>query len=104
MVMTWHARFRLIRFNSVANVVVWKDTFERYRKTILKARMVLIKGTLQREGIVIHVMADHLEDLSPMLDSLSGLGPMEPPVAPADVVKHPMNDPRTALPKGRSFR
>ncbi|MDP6709357.1 MAG: hypothetical protein QF893_23715 [Alphaproteobacteria bacterium] len=89
---------------AVANVIVRPPIFERYRRVVLGARLLLARGRIEREGIVIHVLAETLEDLSPLLDSLSGLGPMEPPTAPADVVKHPMSDPRTALPKGRSFR
>jgi len=89
---------------AVANVIVRPPVFERYRRVVLGARLLLARGRVEREGIVIHVLADRLEDLSGLLDGLSELGPMEPPVARADVVKHPMSDPRTALPKGRSFR
>ena len=80
----------------VANIVVWKDTFERYRKTILKARLVLIKGTLQRQGIVTHVIADHIVDASDRLDALAA-GRVEPATAPADEVKRQSRpDPREA--------
>jgi error-prone DNA polymerase len=89
---------------AVANVIVRPPIFERYRRVVLGAGLLLARGRIEREGIVIHILAETLQDLSPLLDSLSGLGPMEPPTAPADVVKHPMSDPRTALPKGRSFR
>ena len=70
----------------VANIIVWKDTFERYRKTILKSRLVLIKGTLQRQGIVTHVIADHITDLSDRLDALAA-GLVETAPARADEVK-----------------
>ena len=89
---------------AIANIIVRPPIFERYRRVVLGSRLLLARGRVEREGIVVHVLADELQDLSLMLDSLSDLGPMEPPYAPADVVKHPMNDPRTALPKGRSFR
>jgi error-prone DNA polymerase len=89
---------------AIANVIVRPPIFERYRRVVLGARLLLALGRVEREGIVIHVLADRLEDLSGLLDGLSELGPMQPPVARADVVKHPMSDPRTALPKGRSFR
>ena len=89
---------------AIANVIVRLPIFERYRRVVLGSRLLLARGRLEREGIVIHLLAEHLEDLSGLLDGLSELGPMEPPYARADVVKHPMGDPRTALPKGRSFR
>ncbi len=89
---------------AIANIIVRPPIFERYRRVVLGSRLLLARGRVEREGIVVHVLADELQDLSGLLDSLSDLGPMEPPYAPADVVKHPMNDPRTALPKGRSFR
>ncbi|MDH3701234.1 MAG: error-prone DNA polymerase, partial [Alphaproteobacteria bacterium] len=55
----------------VANVIVWPKTFERFRRVVLTARLLKITGRLQREGIVTHVIADRLEDLSPLLDGLS---------------------------------
>ncbi len=55
----------------VANVIVWPKTFERFRRVVLTARLLKITGQLQREGIVTHVIADRLEDLSPLLDGLS---------------------------------
>jgi error-prone DNA polymerase len=87
-----------------ANIIVRPPIFERFRRVVLGGRLLLAKGRIEREGIVIHVLADRLEDLSHRLDGLSELGRMEAPIAPADVVKHPMSDPRTALPRGRSFR
>ena len=46
----------------VANVVVWPDCFERYRATLLKARLLKVEGRLQREGLVIHIVAEKLVD------------------------------------------
>ncbi|MCZ6637461.1 MAG: error-prone DNA polymerase, partial [Alphaproteobacteria bacterium] len=60
--------------DAVANLVIWSRIFERYRKQVLGARLVGIRGRVQKEGIapyrVIHVVAERLTDLSPMLDSL----------------------------------
>ena len=55
-----------------ANVVVWPDIFEKYRRLILSATMVACYGKLQREGEVIHVIANRLVDLSAMLRSVGG--------------------------------
>ena len=92
----------------VANCVIWPDVFERHRRIVLTARLLGITGPLQREGEVIHVVAERLVDLSHYLGYLTepaGHGPLEVPVARADAVKHPMSDPRTAavMPKGRNF-
>jgi error-prone DNA polymerase len=54
----------------VANVIVWRNTFERYRRIVLTTRLVRVTGELQRQGIVTHVIADRLEDLSHLLDHL----------------------------------
>jgi error-prone DNA polymerase len=51
----------------VANLVIWPSLFERQRRLILSAGMMAVRGTVQRDGDVIHVVADHLTDLSDML-------------------------------------
>jgi error-prone DNA polymerase len=55
----------------VANVIVWPKTFERFRKIVLAARLLLVEGELQREGIVTHVIAHRIVDLSGELDALA---------------------------------
>ncbi|MEQ8344058.1 MAG: error-prone DNA polymerase [Sneathiellaceae bacterium] len=57
----------------VANVVIWPAMFERFRRAVLGARLMLVRGKLQREGLVIHVIADHLQDLSDRLAWLADL-------------------------------
>ena len=53
-----------------ANLVIWPAIFEKQRRLILSAGMVACHGRLQREGSVIHVITDRLEDLSDMLRSV----------------------------------
>jgi error-prone DNA polymerase len=54
---------------------------------------------VQREGLVIHVVAERLVDLSAELDTLGALGPTaEPPLARADEVRR-----GNYLPKSRDF-
>jgi error-prone DNA polymerase len=55
----------------IANIVVWPDLFERQRRLILSTNMVAIKGRLQREGEVVHLVARELEDLSGLLKEIS---------------------------------
>jgi error-prone DNA polymerase len=50
-----------------ANLIVWPSVFECQRRLILSASMIACHGKLQREGEVIHVVADHLTDLSALL-------------------------------------
>jgi error-prone DNA polymerase len=51
--------------------------FERQRRVILAAGMVACHGRVQREGAVIHVVTDQLENLSALL---RGVGKDTPPV------------------------
>ncbi len=73
----------------VANVIVWPKAFERLRAIVLGARFVAVTGKLQNEQGVIHVVADRMEDLTPMLGLLSEAGEKIDPSARADEVKRP---------------
>jgi len=53
------------------NVVVWRKTFERYRRVIMTGRLVKISGILERKGIVTHLIAEHITDFSHYLEKLS---------------------------------
>ncbi|MEZ5831479.1 MAG: error-prone DNA polymerase [Dongiaceae bacterium] len=55
----------------IANIVVWPKVFEAYRRIVLGGRMVTIEGKLQREGLVVHVIADRVTDLTPLLHTLA---------------------------------
>ena len=54
----------------IANLIVWPDVFERFRKAGLSAGLLGVEGRVQREGIVIHVPAQKLFDLTPLLGRL----------------------------------
>ncbi len=49
------------------NVVVWKNTQEQFRLPLLKGKLLMIKGTVETEGNVVHVMAGHVLDYSQRL-------------------------------------
>src|SRR5690606_38403297 len=53
-----------------ANLVVWGQLFEKYRKEILQSRLLLVSGKLQIEGQVIHVIVQHCVNLNPWLRQL----------------------------------
>jgi DNA polymerase III alpha subunit len=54
----------------VVNVVVWAKMFERYRRAVIAGRLLRVTGRIQREMEVVHVVAEHIEDISEMLDEL----------------------------------
>ena len=93
----------------IANLVVWPDLFEKHRRVVLGASMMGVRGRVQREGDVIHVVAQRLDDLSTLLasvgsrDELAGVYR----VGRADVVKNGMGpDPRdpASRPLGKRAR
>lgn len=54
----------------VANVIVWRSMYEKFRRAVIAGRLLRVTGTLQRENGVAHVVAEKIEDLSTMLDAL----------------------------------
>lgn len=54
----------------VANVVVWAKVYERFRRAVIAGRLLRVTGRLQREAGVVHVVAEAIEDMSPLLDHL----------------------------------
>ena len=104
----------------VANLVIWPKVFEANRKTVLGARMLAVQGKLQREGLVIHIIAEKFIDMTPQLLSLAnGMDIGDKMVARGDEGKsgpHPGRDHQAmraieqarrqayaALPGGRNF-
>jgi error-prone DNA polymerase len=104
----------------VANIIIWPKVFEANRRVVLGARVLGVRGILQREGIVIHVIAKEFFDLTGDIAAIAGgvdIG--ERTIARADEAKS--GGPkgrnreqeqyqadveqrlREALPKGRNF-
>ena len=54
----------------VANLVVYPGVWQHFRQTARFASVMLASGRLQREGDVIHVVCDRLDDVSEMLNKL----------------------------------
>ncbi|MCE2459298.1 MAG: error-prone DNA polymerase [Pseudomonadales bacterium] len=55
----------------VSNIVVWNSVLERFRAPLLQGRLIAVKGVVEREGIVIHVVAGHVRDLTHKLAELT---------------------------------
>ncbi len=51
----------------VTNLVLWPDRYVAQGRLVLSATMLACHGKVQREGDVIHIIADRLEDLSGLL-------------------------------------
>ena len=62
----------------VINIIVWRSLYEHFRRAVIAGRLLRVTGRIQRENNVTHVIAERIEDLSPLLDSL-----VTPP-APSD--------------------
>ncbi|MBW4656994.1 MAG: error-prone DNA polymerase [Kaiparowitsia implicata GSE-PSE-MK54-09C] len=60
--------------SGIANLVVWVKVYERYRRAILTAGMIGVRGRVQREGEVVHLVAHEVTDLSTALASVGGRG------------------------------
>ncbi|MBK8907453.1 MAG: hypothetical protein IPM60_06015 [Rhodospirillales bacterium] len=53
------------------NLIVWPTVLERFRKAVLGATMMEVAGRLQREGEVLHVIAEQVWDASATLGALA---------------------------------
>ena len=80
----------------VANIIVWPKVFEIFRPIVLGARLISVTGMLQAESGVIHVVADQIEDLTPLLKCLAEEPALIDELAPAA-------DVHAVMPRGRNF-
>ena len=53
------------------NVVIWTRVLETFRSAVVQGRLVKIKGVLERQDSIIHVVAGHVEDWSHYLEHFS---------------------------------
>jgi len=53
------------------NVIVWRDLAEKQRKELLRANLLTVYGTLEREGEVVHLIAARLHDQTALLGKLA---------------------------------
>jgi len=54
----------------VVNIIVWRHIYERFRRAVVAGRMLRVTGRMQRAHDVTHVLAEDIEDISPLLDQL----------------------------------
>jgi error-prone DNA polymerase len=87
-----------------ANLVVWKTLFEQQRRLILTAGMMGVRGKLQREGEVMHIIAYELIDLTDLLRSVGDREDFVLPHGRGDEAKHGGGpDSRERVPKVRDI-
>ena len=55
----------------IVNVVVWPKVFDNNRRIVMSAQFLEVHGRIEREGLVIHLVAERLQDHSEALRSLA---------------------------------
>ena len=73
----------------VANTIMWPRKFEAYRPVVMGSRLISVTGLLQNEKGVIHIVADHFEDLTFLLGRLSEYGARIDATSPPDEIRRP---------------
>jgi error-prone DNA polymerase len=89
--------------SGIANLVIWPRVFEKNRRAILSAGMIAVRGRIQREGEVVHLVVRRLTDLSAELASVGERESAFPlSLGRGDKFHHgsPTPDPRDLPPKG----
>jgi error-prone DNA polymerase len=86
--------------SGIANLVVWPNVFEKFRRAVMAASMMAVAGSVQREGEVVHLVAYQIADLSSELAGIGGRDATFPmPPSRADHSRHGSPDPRELPPK-----
>ena len=57
----------------IANGILWPDRFEAQRRTVMSAPMIGMKGRVQKEGEVIHVICDRIVDRGDLLAQVGAM-------------------------------
>jgi error-prone DNA polymerase len=55
----------------IVNIVVWPKMMEKHRRVVMTSRFLAVRGKIERQGLVIHVVAEQLIDLTAELSALS---------------------------------
>ncbi|WP_374303786.1 error-prone DNA polymerase [Ferrovibrio sp.] len=98
----------------VANIIIWPKVFDTFRKDVLGSRLMVVEGKLQREGLVIHVVADRIIDRTDLLRGLGEIdidGAFDGVQSRADEMRQshgkqimPVKEVEATFPDGRNFR
>ena len=77
----------------IANAIVWRKVFLQYRPVVMGARLVAVRGKVQKADNVTHIVAEQVEDLTTHLSKLLLEKPEIPTLSPADEVRRPSGGP-----------
>ncbi|QZD87988.1 error-prone DNA polymerase [Qipengyuania psychrotolerans] len=75
----------------VINLVVWPDLKEKQRRVVMGSRLMEVRGRVEYDDEVIHVIAHHMTDATGELHKLSD-DILNAPLARADHVSNPLPD------------
>ena len=88
----------------LAQGILWPDRFEIYRRQVMSASMIAMRGRLQKEGEVIHIICDRITDHDAMLRSIANKEFRVMPGQGDGATNGGGPDPRDpAFPKGRTL-
>ncbi len=91
--------------SGVANLVVWPKIFEAHRRIVMGSRLLGVRGRIQREGLVIHLVAEQLWDWSADLDRIADIdGTFHLATGRGDEVRTDPGDRRVAIPEANATR
>ncbi|MGE0148013.1 MAG: error-prone DNA polymerase [Parvibaculaceae bacterium] len=89
----------------IANLVVWPQVFEQHRRIILSTSMMAVRGRIQREGEVVHLVAQQVTDLSAELASVGEREAVFPlPHGRGDQIRQGGSDPDLRAVPHKPFR
>jgi error-prone DNA polymerase len=76
----------------VCNVVVWPKVYAAHRRAVISGRLLRVRGRLERDSGVTHLIAATVEDLSPRLAMLGHAGPeaIDPTAGRGDEARRPV--------------
>jgi error-prone DNA polymerase len=64
-----------------SNLVVFPNIFDKYRKEILQAKLLMVEGKLQREGEVVHIIVSRCFDVTKLLRGITQINKEDLPVS-----------------------
>jgi error-prone DNA polymerase len=93
--------------SGVSNLLLWASRFEKMRRPVMAARLMLATGEVQRsmEGVT-HLMTSRVEDYTFMLNEITSRERPDMPMARADEVNRPVyrNEDRQAARQSEAAR
>ncbi|MEO6668069.1 MAG: error-prone DNA polymerase [Ferruginibacter sp.] len=101
----------------VANLVIFEQLFEIFRKEILQSKLIMVEGKVQVEGEVVHVIVEQCHNFSKLLRQLTSSNEEKTlsltfsrsdeksiPVHPDRNPQVTVNDQDTIFPEARNFK